>query len=140
MSFLAYTKTVNYFGPAHAVDILRAFLDIVDCNDEVSGLVPELKNVSSSAYSEFLQNKIHKKRLICLFPESRKAKKEWQFFPALTAQLTQILPEAAVCLLGSNCSENYKIPGENFFDLRGNTSIVDIIYIIQNAGNLTFHH
>lgn len=133
LSFLAYTETVNYPGPVHAVDILKEFLNTVGCNDEVSGMVPELRNISSPVYREFLESKVPSKDFVCVFPESRGPKKEWEYFGELIPEILTAQPNTSVLLLGSRTNKITDTDSDHFFDLRGQTSLADLVFLIKNA-------
>jgi ADP-heptose:LPS heptosyltransferase len=132
-SSLAYTQTVNYPGPVHAIDILREFLGIVGCNKTVSGIVPELQNISSQNFGKFLGTEINSNPIICLFPESQRPKKEWSFFPNLASKLSIYVPNAIILLLGNRRNSFPKIVLPQLFDLRETTSLADVVFLIKNA-------
>lgn len=132
LSCLAYTETVDYPGPVHAVDILKEFLPVIGCNDEVSGIVSELKNIQSATFHTFLQEKIQNRPFVCLFPESQRRKKEWQYFPQLIEQLRQLVPGIVVLVMGNKNVPSIS-PHAHVLDLRAQTSIADIVYIIRHS-------
>ncbi|MDR2628673.1 MAG: glycosyltransferase family 9 protein, partial [Puniceicoccales bacterium] len=132
-SFLAYTQKINYPGPVHAVDILREFLDVIGCNSTVSGIVPELQNIASSSFESLLNTELVSKSIICLFPESQRHEKEWRFFSNLAQKLIPYMTNTAILLLGNRKDKIPKIASSQFFDLRGTTSLVDIVFLIKNA-------
>jgi ADP-heptose:LPS heptosyltransferase len=134
LSFLAYTQKVNYPGPVHAVDILREFLDAVGCDKTVSGIIPELQNISSPAFECFLNTELNYQPTICLFPESQRPEKEWCFFDVLARKLSLSIPNAVVLLMGSERKEVPEIISPQLFDLRGVTSLADMVFLIKNAG------
>ncbi|MDR2812853.1 MAG: glycosyltransferase family 9 protein [Puniceicoccales bacterium] len=133
LSFLAYTQTVNYPGPVHAIDILREFLEVVGCSKTVSGIIPELQNISSSTFESFLNTELTSKSIICLFPESQRPEKEWHFFSALIPKLLPYIPHTVILLLGNRKDKLPEISSPQFFDLRGITSLMDIVFLIKNA-------
>jgi ADP-heptose:LPS heptosyltransferase len=132
-SFLAYTQKVNDPGPVHAVDILREFLDIIGCDKTVSGIVPELQNIPSPTFKGFLDTELISTPIICLFPESQRSEKEWRFFSALVLKFLPCVPNAVILLLGNRKDKFLEITSSQFFDLRGTTSLVDIVFLIKNA-------
>ncbi|MDR0740548.1 MAG: glycosyltransferase family 9 protein [Puniceicoccales bacterium] len=133
LSFLAYTQKINYPGPVHAIDILREFLDVAGCNKTVSGIVPELQNIFSSSFDSFLNTELASNPIICLFPESQRPEKEWHFFPNLVQKLIPHTAHAAILLLGNRKDKIPEIVSPHFFDLRGTTSLVDVVFLIKNA-------
>jgi ADP-heptose:LPS heptosyltransferase len=134
LSILAYSDTVTYpSGPIHAVDILREFLDIIGLSKEVSGIVPELNNIRPSNFESFLLSGTAFERMICLFPESRRSEKEWHFFSDLLLELLENTTDTTVLLLGQRKFGFAGIVSPQFFDLRGATSLVDIIFLIKHA-------
>ncbi|MDR1366940.1 MAG: glycosyltransferase family 9 protein [Puniceicoccales bacterium] len=132
-SYLAYNQKTNYPGTVHAIDILREFLDVVECNKIVSGIVPELQNISSPTFECFINTELNSRPLICLFPESQRPEKEWRFFPALSQKLPPYIPNAVVLLLGNRKDKIFEITSPQLFDLRGTTSLSDIVFLIKNA-------
>jgi ADP-heptose:LPS heptosyltransferase len=132
-SSLAYTQKINYPGPVHAVDILREFLNVIECDKTVSGIVPELQNISSSSFESFLNTELLSRPIICLFPESQRPRKEWHFFSDLAPKLIPHTTNAAILLLGNRREKIPKIVSPQFFDLRGTTSPADVVFLIKNA-------
>ncbi|MDR1906624.1 MAG: glycosyltransferase family 9 protein [Puniceicoccales bacterium] len=133
LSSLAYTQKVNYPGPVHAIDILREFLNVVGVNKELSGIVPELQNIQSSTFQNFLDMEFNSNQIICLFPESQRPEKEWRFFPLIVPKLLQYTSNVVVLLLGNRKGNFFEISSPQFFDLRNTTSLADIVFLIKNA-------
>ncbi|MDR1303000.1 MAG: glycosyltransferase family 9 protein [Puniceicoccales bacterium] len=133
LAWLAYTETVDYPGPAHAIDILSAFLPVVGCSRKVSGLVDELESIYSQIFDEFLKNEIGPNRLVCVFPESQCSGKEWLFFSEMIEKLLQQTKRIAIVLLGNKPCAGDKIRSPLFFDLRGKTTLADAAFLIKRA-------
>jgi ADP-heptose:LPS heptosyltransferase len=133
LSMLAYSQTISYPGPAHAIDILKEFLTIVGCNNEVSGLVPELGNVHSSEFESFLASEVGSNRIICLFPESQRPEKEWHLFSCIVPELLKNTTNTLIFVLGKRKDRFFDGVSPRFFDLRSMTSLADIVFLIKNS-------
>ncbi|MDR1590447.1 MAG: glycosyltransferase family 9 protein [Puniceicoccales bacterium] len=133
LSFLAYTQKIDYPGPVHAVDILRKFLSVIGCDTSVSGIVPELYNISSPIFENFINTELTSKQIICLFPESQRPEKEWHFFSPLAQKLISHNSHTVVLLLGNRKDNIPELAVPRIFDLRGTTSLADIVFLIKNA-------
>jgi ADP-heptose:LPS heptosyltransferase len=133
LAWLAYSKTVDYPGPVHAIDILSAFLPAVGCSGKISGLVGELENIHSQIFDKFLKNEIESNRLICVFPESQRPEKEWSFFGKIIEKLLQQTKGTAIILLGNKPCAGDEIRSPLFFDLRGKTTLADVVFLIKHA-------
>jgi ADP-heptose:LPS heptosyltransferase len=133
LAWLAYTQTVDYPGPVHAIDILKAFLPIVGCNGKTSGLVRELDNVHSQIFKTFLETEVLPNNLVCVFPESQRPEKEWPFFPQMIEKLLRRTEKTVIVLLGNKSYGDDKIQAPLFFDLRGRTTLADTAFLIRNA-------
>jgi ADP-heptose:LPS heptosyltransferase len=133
LAWLAYTETVDYPGPVHAVDILSAFLPAVGCSKKVSGLVGELENIYSRKFNTFLETEIRPNDLVCVFPESQRPEKKWLFFSEMIGKLLQQTKETAIVLLGNKPCAGGEIRSPLFFDLRGKTTLADVTFLIKHA-------
>lgn len=133
LSGLTYDKTINTPPPTsqHAIDILCQFLPLF-------GLPPKLttpltlqpspsKNISS-----FVDNRDNSRRLIILFPESRRKEKEWAEFQALASALSEHCSSADIIIAGQR---NHIISPQysNCYNFSGETTLDDIVYLIQHA-------
>ncbi|MDR1435147.1 MAG: glycosyltransferase family 9 protein [Puniceicoccales bacterium] len=133
LAFLAYSETIAYPGPVHAIDILKEFLSVADCKSEVSGLVKELKNIQSPLFKLFLEKKTFPSKIVCIFPESRRKEKKWSFFIPLIQNLLEQTKDIAIFVLGNECFTRESLVSPFLFDLCGQTSLRDIVVFIQNA-------
>ncbi|MDR0590601.1 MAG: glycosyltransferase family 9 protein [Puniceicoccales bacterium] len=133
LAWLAYTKTVDYPGPVHAIDVLRAFLPAVGCSGKVSGLVGELENIHSQIFNTFLKTKIWPNDLVCIFPESQRPEKEWLFFSKIVEKLLQQTNGTAIVLLGNKPCAGEETRSPLLFDLRGKTTLADVVFLIKHA-------
>jgi ADP-heptose:LPS heptosyltransferase len=133
LSFLAYSKTITYPGPVHAIDILKEFLGAIDCVGEVSGFVKELENIQSPPFKLFLEGKKLPPKVICVFPESQRKEKKWLFFIPLIQNLLEQAEDTAIIVLGNEYFPRNTMTSPLFFDLRGQTSLRDVVVFIQNA-------
>lgn len=133
LSGLAYTETIPTPEGSHAIDILREFLTTIDCNNEVSGIIPELENIFSEKYAHFLEQQIPQKPFVCLFPESRGFEKQWRYFHQLAEQLLASEPNIVLLILGPSPHQSFLTPSPRLFDLRGQTSLNDIVFLIRHA-------
>lgn len=120
----------------HAVDILRQFLPFFGVPADVAlGKLEFTAGTPSAAVSDVLARG---RKLVLLFPESRRPEKEWAGFAALTDLL---LAEGAgegarplVCWLGSSAvADGERWPAADFINLTGRTSIAELPLLVQSA-------
>ncbi|OIO59029.1 MAG: hypothetical protein COZ46_02025 [Verrucomicrobia bacterium CG_4_10_14_3_um_filter_43_23] len=116
--------------PAHAVDILLGFLQKLDLKPELS---------ASLSFSKLDLPKPHQpdleiKNPILIFPDSRRAEKEWPYFSELTRLLLENCPNQHIIWLGQK-----KIPADpnwpkpHFLNWIGKTDLLDIIPLINQS-------
>jgi ADP-heptose:LPS heptosyltransferase len=129
----AYTQTVSYPGPVHAIDILKEFLSVIGCEGKVSGFVRELENVNSQIFKTFLETEIWPNKLVCVFSESQRPEKEWSFFIPMIEKLLQQTEGTVIALLGNKPYIDSEIKSSLFFDLRRKTTLADAVFLIKNA-------
>ena len=127
-SRLAYSHRIPLAVGPHAVDILLQFLPLLEC-------APILKTrellFSKRGESVFASSKWQKS--ILLFPNSRRAEKEWHGFVPLTQLLVQEGWRHPIVWVGQNSLSKEGVEGAHFFDLLGKTSLIDVIALMEKA-------
>lgn len=116
---------------AHAVDILKEFLPLLECDRQLSwplafkeDQLPDLPSI------------IPPQPYFLLFPESRRLEKQWKGFEQLSFLLKKKFPEYCIIFAG-HASQGKTIDSLNgplpFLDLRGKTSLQALVPLIKNA-------
>lgn len=127
------------FGHAHAVDILLQFLRPLGFEARVCGNVGFSRATLSENVSQALFGvpaaPADAPAPILIFPESRRAEKEWPYFRELTALLTEKFPGVPVAWVGGNAAAAAgEICGaENFRSLLGKTTLADVLALVARA-------
>ena len=129
-AFLAYQERVG-FAPSqakqkHAVTILAHFLPTLGLETHVDGDIDW--HLGPNAHEL-------KSPYIALFPETRGRGKEWPYFPTLAQQLlhSQDFPPAWKLKIFGNRNDPIFEPHPQLEDLRGQTSLDQLLSIIQSA-------
>lgn len=112
---------------SHAVEILLQFLPEFGLKPELNGVVEFHPAHIRPPVAEIIQ-----KPYILLFPDSRRAEKEWPYFPELTGKLLQSHPDTQIIWAGSKSPENPP-QHERFTNLIGNTSLEEVITLVSKA-------
>lgn len=123
------------FGNAHAVEILLQFLPKLGLPAELRGKV-KFPGIKLSAETEArLADAGTNAAPILLFPDSRRAEKEWKGFAALTPLLLERFPDAPVVWVGQSelCSDPAWDANPHFVNLMGKTSLEDVIALIARS-------
>ena len=120
---------------AHALDILLQFLPLVGARPELQGKL-QFKP-QKEAFEFFTFHKIFPQaRPIVLFPDSRRAEKEWPFFAELTDRILKRYTDRPIVWAGNNpryCANTVSLRGDNFFNLVGKTSLTQLPILLEKA-------
>ncbi|MCR5184291.1 MAG: glycosyltransferase family 9 protein [Opitutales bacterium] len=119
------------FKHAHAVDILAQFLPMLGFSSQLIGSV----KFTGASLSEAIEKKLRSREAILLFPDSRRAEKEWPYFVELTRLLLLAFPQNVVCWVGQSAlvpAEDYATDGR-FINLMGQTKLLDVPALIARA-------
>ena len=125
------------FKKAHAVDILLQFLKPLGLTPEVCGnvefsravLAPKIRETLTPDGGEFPAP-------ILLFPDSRRAEKEWKGFRELTALLLAKSQGTPIIWVGGGDlapDASWDAMYTDFFSLMGKTSLIDVLALISRA-------
>lgn len=129
------------FRRAHAVEILLQFLKPLGLKPEVCGNVafPRAK-LSPEIEKNLAPDAAGFPAPILLFPESRRAEKEWQGFRELTARLLEFFKEKQknipVVWVGGNSvapDPAWENAFPNFHSLMGKTTLADVLALVARA-------
>ncbi len=130
---LAYSeKTVRLpRGKAiHAAKILSGFLDVLGLDPTLSQTVRFDRPASSIAVPQLADGQ----RRVVIFPESRRAEKNWSGYEALTLELLKSLGGAQILWCGHvRFDPEAPIEGKGFFNLTGETGIDQLPGILDSA-------
>ncbi len=126
-------EPANGFKNSHAVEILLQFLPKIGLPAELRGSV----KFPGATLSETLEKTLAETpgKPILLFPDSRRAEKEWPKFAELTPLLLEKFPDSQIVWVGqSNLKplsawENHP----NFLNFMGKTRLADVIALIARA-------
>lgn len=125
------------FKKAHAIDILLQFLKPLGLESEVCGnvefsraqLSPKIREILAPDGGEFAAP-------ILLFPDSRRAEKEWKGFKALTALLLAKSQGTPIVWVGGGDlapDASWDAVYTDFYSLMGKTSLIDVLALISRA-------
>ena len=115
---------------SHALDILMEFTRLFDLEPSpppALGFDSQLSEANQAALGERLA-----KRLM-LFPESRRAEKEWPFFQELTESLLGQAPELQLVWVATQAIETRIPTSDRFVNLSGRTGIDELPALIDSA-------
>lgn len=123
------------FRNAHAVEILLQFLPELGLPAELRGKVEFPGAGFSDAIAERLAATGTDEAPILLFPDSRRAEKEWKGFAALTPLLLERFPKTPVVWVGQSRlrSDPAWEANPRFVNLMGKTRLSDVIALIARA-------
>ncbi len=119
------------FKHAHAVDILSQFLPLFGFSTELLGGV----KFSGAKLSSTIDEKLRSREPILLFPDSRRAEKEWPYFVELTRLLLVAFPQNVICWVGQSAlvpAEDF-VRDDRFLNLMGQTKLLDVPALIARA-------
>lgn len=118
------------FKHAHAVDILSQFLPLLGFSSELTGGVKFKTDLSPE-----IAEKLCSRKPILLFPDSRRAEKEWPYFSELTPLLLEAFPQNVVCWVGQGALVPAPDFAEDprFLNLMGKTTLLDVPALISRA-------
>ena len=129
LAWLGYQHRTTTPMSKHAVDILLEFLPLMGLKARLGkALVFDQEPLSQHVPEELLGN-----APILLFPNSRRAEKEWRHFPALTQALLKNFPDKAIVWLGQTPIPDEACSGQDFYNLMGKTTLADMVTLIQSA-------
>ncbi|MDR1528786.1 MAG: glycosyltransferase family 9 protein [Puniceicoccales bacterium] len=133
-SWMAYNRKIPLpqVEKRHAIDILLQFLPELGLEAKLQGELKFLTSPSSMAKDIFFNDRHEKCKLILLFPESRRKKKEWPYFNSLAEALGEKLPTMRIVVLAQRW---INVPSTllNVYNLSARTSMDDLIYLVQNS-------
>ena len=113
---------------AHALEILTAFLPLMNLQPEPSRPLVFREEVGGEPLPEFIRG------ALVLFPGSRRAEKEWPRFRELTSELLATMPEVKIVWAGDQPVEAAKHwSKERFLNLTGKTSLPQLVPLIREA-------
>ncbi len=120
------------FKNSHAVAILAQFLCALGLPAKLSGGVRFPRAKLSPQISEKLSGKAQP---ILIFPNSRRAEKEWKFFPELTQLFLEKNPGTPVAWVGEGSLDvpEKLAKNPNFFNFLGQTSLAELPALISRA-------
>ncbi|MDX2111953.1 MAG: glycosyltransferase family 9 protein [Verrucomicrobiota bacterium] len=115
-------------GP-HAVDCLRQFLPALGVENKLSGKLilhsPELK----SNVATFMT-----RHPVVMFPDSRRAEKEWPHFMGLTQRLLEHNPSTSILWSGADRREAPDLDSNpRFYNLTAHTTLAEMIPLVEHA-------
>ena len=124
----------NGFKKTHAVEILSEFLPKLGLPKTLCGSVkfPGAK-LSENVSAEM--KKLPPAPPILLFPDSRRAEKEWPYFSELTRAILEKFPNANVAWIGQSAlvpAQEYAT-NPRFANLMGKTRLPDVLALVANA-------
>ena len=112
----------------HAVEILCQFLPAMGMSSSVEGaLVFDLPTPALKLPANLDQ-------AVLIFPESRREEKNWPYFAEFVAKVARDFPDRHILWCGSASSEQLCPQAANVYNLAGQTSLLDVIALIQSAG------
>ncbi|GAB6057300.1 glycosyltransferase family 9 protein [Desulfonatronum parangueonense] len=114
---------------SHAVAILSEFLPLLGLPRNVSPrlIIPTGNQGCPQAFTM-------SSAPVLLFPESRRAEKNWPFFPRLTRDLGEIFPGIPIVWAGAQAVDfPADISGEDFINLTGKTSLRELLPLLAGA-------
>ena len=125
------------FKKAHAVDILLQFLKLLGLKPEVCGnvefsraeLSPKIREILAPDGGEFAAP-------VLLFPDSRRAEKEWKGFKELTSLLLAKSQGTPIVWVGGGDlvpDASWDAVYTDFYSLMGKTSLIDVLALIARA-------
>ncbi len=128
---------IKGFKKAHAVDILLQFLRPLGLKPEVCGNVEFSRARLSPKIREILApDGGDVPAPILLFPDSRRAEKEWKGFRELTALLLAKSQGTPIVWVGGGDlvpDASWDAVYTDFFSLMGKTSLIDVLALIAQA-------
>ncbi|MDR0680062.1 MAG: glycosyltransferase family 9 protein [Puniceicoccales bacterium] len=123
MSRIFYNEKIVQSDSPHAIDILLQFLPKF-------GLNPQFEH----ALNFYTDENFHRPDgpYVLLFPESRRAEKQWPFFYKLAENLADAYPQLQIVLAGQN-SVNWSLSKKNIVNLLGKTRLADILGLVKHC-------
>ncbi|MDR0742080.1 MAG: glycosyltransferase family 9 protein [Puniceicoccales bacterium] len=133
-SWMAYNKKIPLpqVGKRHALDILLQFLPELGLEAKLQGNLKFSTSPSNMVKDIFYNDRHEKCKLILLFPESRQNRKEWPYFDPLADVLGEKLSTMRIIILAQRWI-NVSSTLPNIYNLSAQTSMDDLIYLVQNA-------
>ncbi|MDR1457289.1 MAG: glycosyltransferase family 9 protein [Puniceicoccales bacterium] len=133
-SWIAYNRKIPLpqAGKRHAMDVLLQFLPELGLEAKLQGELKFSTSPSNMAKDIFFNERHEKCKLILLFPESRRRKKEWPYFNPLADALGEKLPTMRIVVLSQRWL-NVTSALPNVYNLSARTSMDDLIYLVQNS-------
>lgn len=133
-SWMAYNRKIPLpqVGKRHALDILLQFLPELGLEAKLQGNLKFSTSPSNMVRDIFYNDRHEKCKLILLFPESRRKKKEWPYFNSLAEALGEKLSTMRIVVLAQRW---INVPSTllNVYNLSARTSMDDLIYLVQNS-------
>ncbi len=118
-------------GPWHAVEILGRFLPALGLEQKVQ---PGLRFKPSNAFADRLPPLAAGRKRIIVFPESRRAEKNWNGYDALSQQLLRLDQVGQVIWCGHLlCEPELEMPEASFINLTAQTGIDDLPGLLESA-------
>jgi heptosyltransferase I len=119
-------------GTVHAIDVLLAFKEALDLKPILTGQLSfpfaNLSDENEALVEEITRNGALP--LVTVFPESRRAEKEWPHFDELTRRLA-ISSEVALALAGCRVASAPQC--ERFLDFTGKTSLEELPALLERS-------
>ncbi|MDR2776807.1 MAG: glycosyltransferase family 9 protein [Puniceicoccales bacterium] len=133
-SWMAYNRKIPLpqVGKKNALDILLQFLSELGLEAKLQGNLKFSTSPSTMVRDIFYNDKHERCKLILLFPESRRKKKEWPYFNLLADALGEKLSTARIIVLAQRWI-NVPSTFPNVYNLSARTSMDDLIYLVQNS-------
>lgn len=116
---------------AHAIDILRQFLPLLECDTRLSWPLI-FKEDSQADFASLIPSRPY----LLVFPESRRSEKQWKGFEVLRLLLNKRFPEYTVVFAGNDSSAKKAddlIDADLLIDLRGKSSLRALISLINQS-------
>ncbi|MDR1173279.1 MAG: glycosyltransferase family 9 protein [Puniceicoccales bacterium] len=133
-SWMAYNRKIPLpqVGKRHALDISLQFLPELGLEAKLQGNLKFSTSPSNMVKDIFYNDRHEKCKLILLFPESRRKKKEWPYFNSLAEALGEKLSTMRIVVLAQRWI-NVPSTLPNVYNLSARTSMDDLIYLVQNS-------
>ncbi len=114
---------------AHAIEILLQFLPLLNCEPQLKGKL-QFKNINMIN----IPQKLLEENPILLFPESRRAEKEWGGFNSLAEVLLKEKDDRIIIFCGSSKGDTpTTVLNDRCYNIRGDTRIDELALLISKA-------
>jgi len=114
----------------HAAKILAGFLDVLGLNNTLSEAVRFDASASELVWPTLAEGQ----RRLLIFPESRRAEKNWSGYESLTRELLEALPNLQILWCGHvPCDPDEAFDTDRFTNLTGKTGIDQLPQLLSSA-------